>query len=144
MTRAQFTGKIAVVTGAASGEASDRAGGGRRIRRLSVRRERGRDHRRDADDGFGLDGEIGTARAKTWRGRKTVRADRRLRADEKRIRAQSTILYESHPKPASLLSITVFSARMRFSSARKTRLARAARNGRQSTSADIGGCLKLL
>jgi len=32
------------------------------------------------------------------RGRKAVRADRRLRTDEKRIRAQSTILCKCHPK----------------------------------------------
>jgi hypothetical protein len=30
------------------------------------------------------------------RGRNTVRADRRLRADEKHIRAQSTILFKNH------------------------------------------------
>jgi hypothetical protein len=42
------------------------------------------------------------------RGRKTVRADHQLRADEKTIRAQSTILYESNPKSSLLLSITVF------------------------------------
>jgi hypothetical protein len=46
------------------------------------------------------------------RGRKAVRADRRLRTDEKRIRAQSAILYEIHPKPSLLLSITVFLVRM--------------------------------
>jgi hypothetical protein len=59
------------------------------------------------------------------RGRKAVRADRRLRADEKHIRAQSAILDKSKPNPR--LFITVFSVRMRFSSAQKTRLARAAR-----------------
>jgi len=63
------------------------------------------------------------------RGREAVRADRRLRADEKHIRAQSTILDKSHPKPILVLFITVFSVRMCFSSARKTRLARAARKG---------------
>jgi len=61
------------------------------------------------------------------RGREAVRADRRLCADEKHIRTQSAILYKSNPKPFLLLSITVFSARMRFSSAQKTWLARAAR-----------------
>src|SRR5665647_3384149 len=61
------------------------------------------------------------------RGRETVRADRRLRTDEKHIRAQSTILYKNHPKPPWFLFITVSSVRMCFSSARKTRLARAAR-----------------
>jgi hypothetical protein len=60
------------------------------------------------------------------RGRETVRVDRRLRADEKHIRAQSTILYKNHPKPPLLLSITAFSGRM-FFSVQKTRLARAAR-----------------
>jgi len=58
------------------------------------------------------------------RGRETVRAHRRLRTDEKHIRAQSTILYKNQPKPPLFLFITVFSARMRFSSAQKTRLAR--------------------
>jgi hypothetical protein len=32
------------------------------------------------------------------RGRRPVRADRRLRADEKHIRAQSTILYKGNPQ----------------------------------------------
>jgi len=41
------------------------------------------------------------------RGRETVRADRRLRTDEKRIRAQSTILYKT-PALSLFLSITVF------------------------------------
>jgi hypothetical protein len=59
------------------------------------------------------------------RGREAVRADRRLGTDEKHIRAQSTILDKSHPKPLLLLFITVFFVRIRFSSARKTRLARA-------------------
>jgi len=63
------------------------------------------------------------------RGRETVRADRRLRTDEKHIRAQSAILYKNHPEPPLLLSITVISARIRFSSAQKSRLARGARNG---------------
>jgi len=62
------------------------------------------------------------------RGRKTVRADRRLRADEKHIRAQSTISYKT-PALFLFLSITAFSVRMRFLSVRKTWLARAARNG---------------
>jgi hypothetical protein len=48
------------------------------------------------------------------RGRKTVRADRRLRADEKTIRAQSAILYKNNPKPLLLLTITAFSVRMLF------------------------------
>jgi hypothetical protein len=62
------------------------------------------------------------------RGRRPVRADRRLCADDEPVRTQSAILYESNPKP--LLSITVFSVRMRFLSVQKTRLARGARNGR--------------
>jgi len=61
------------------------------------------------------------------RGRKTVRADRRLRTDDEPIRTQSTIVYKNNPKPQLLFSITVFSIRMRFSSVWKTRLARAAR-----------------
>jgi hypothetical protein len=40
-----------------------------------------------------------------------VRADHRLRADEKRIRTQSAILYKNNPNTLSLLSVTVFSAR---------------------------------
>jgi len=60
------------------------------------------------------------------RGREAVRADRRLGADEKHIRAQSAISYRTDAL-SMFLSITVFSARMRFSSAQKTRLARAAR-----------------
>jgi len=59
------------------------------------------------------------------RGRKTVRADRRLRTDEEAVRAQSTIFYKSNPKLPLFLCITMFSVRMRFSSAQKTRLARA-------------------
>jgi hypothetical protein len=61
------------------------------------------------------------------RGRKPVRADHRLRADENHIRTQSAILYRNNPKPLLLLTITVFSARMCFSSVQKTRLARVAR-----------------
>jgi hypothetical protein len=48
------------------------------------------------------------------RGREAVRADRRLRTDEKRIRAQSTISYKRNPKPSLFLSITAFSVRMVF------------------------------
>ena len=63
------------------------------------------------------------------RGRRPVRADHRLRADEKRVRTQSAILMKT--SKASLgLSITVFLVRMRFSSAPKTGLARGARNAR--------------
>jgi len=61
------------------------------------------------------------------RGRRPVRADRRLGTDEKRIRAQSTISYERNPQADVAFAITVFSVRMRFSSVQKTRLARAAR-----------------
>jgi hypothetical protein len=46
-------------------------------------------------------------------GRKTVRADRRLRADEKHIRTQSAIL-DKTPTPRLVLTITVFSGRMFF------------------------------
>jgi len=52
-----------------------------------------------------------------------------LGADEKRIRAQPAIVDENQPKLLLLLSITVFSIRMRFSSVWKTGLARGARNG---------------
>ena len=41
------------------------------------------------------------------RGRRPVHADRRLRTDEKHIRAQSAILDKSNPKPQLLLFITV-------------------------------------
>jgi hypothetical protein len=61
------------------------------------------------------------------RGRETVRADRRLRTDEKHIRTQSAILYKDNPKPLLLFFITVLSVWMRFSSIQKARLARAAR-----------------
>jgi hypothetical protein len=69
------------------------------------------------------------------RGREPVRADHRLGTDEKHIRAQSAILGKT-PALGLVLTITVFFVRMRFSSARKTRLARAARNGGLSTQAD--------
>jgi hypothetical protein len=48
------------------------------------------------------------------RGRKTVRADRRLRTDDDPIRAQSAILYKDNTKPFLLLFITVFLVRMFF------------------------------
>jgi hypothetical protein len=76
-------------------------------------------------------------RRSSLRGRRPVRADRRLRADEKRIRTQSAILYKSNPKPLLLLSITVFLVRMCFLSVPKTRLARAARNGRSWHASEI-------
>jgi hypothetical protein len=63
------------------------------------------------------------------RGREAVRADHRLRTDEKRIRAQSTILHKILILPLFLF-ITAFSVRMRFLSVQKTWLARVARNGR--------------
>jgi len=50
--------------------------------------------------------------AELLRGRKAVRADHRLRTDEKAIRAQSAILYKNNPKPLLLLSITMFLVRM--------------------------------
>jgi len=48
------------------------------------------------------------------RGRRPVRADPRLRTDEKHIRAQSRISEKSQLKPQVLLSITAFSVRMLF------------------------------
>jgi hypothetical protein len=42
------------------------------------------------------------------RGRKAVRADPRLRTDEKAIRAQSGILNKNNPKSLLLLITTVF------------------------------------
>jgi len=50
-------------------------------------------------------GEYIELRRSNLRGRRPVRADRRLRTDEKYIRAQPTILYKSHPKPPLLLSL---------------------------------------
>jgi hypothetical protein len=44
------------------------------------------------------------------RGRKAVRADRRLRTDEKHIRTQSAILYKTL-KSCLVLTITAFSVR---------------------------------
>ena len=76
------------------------------------------------------------------RGRRPVRADRRLHADERRIRAQSAISSKSR-KASLVLSITVFSARTCFTSARKTRLARGARNGRLVVLADETGYFEL-
>ena len=72
----------------------------------------------------------------------SVRADRRLCADEKRIRAQSAIL-DKTPTPCLVLTITMLSVRMRCSSVEKTWLARAARNGRAPTSTDVGGYIEL-
>jgi len=51
---------------------------------------------------------------------------------------------KANPKAALFFSRTVFSARMRFSSAPKTRLARAARNGRQSTLAGVRAYFELV
>jgi hypothetical protein len=47
------------------------------------------------------------------RGRKAVRADRRLRTDEKTIRAQSAISYKNST-PSLFLTVTGFSVRMPF------------------------------
>jgi hypothetical protein len=55
-----------------------------------------------------------------------------LCTDEKHIRAQSVILDKNNSKSLLLLSITLFSIRMRFSSVWKTGLARGARDGRYS------------
>jgi len=59
------------------------------------------------------------------RGREAVRADHRLRTDEKAIRTQSVILYKT-PEPFLLLIKTVFSARMPFIRAENTVGARSA------------------
>jgi hypothetical protein len=53
------------------------------------------------------------------RGRKAVRADRRLRTDEKTIRAQATISHKNNPKSGLVLTITGFSVRMFFYPYRK-------------------------
>jgi hypothetical protein len=60
-----------------------------------VRRARARNGRSQssADAGEYID-----LRRSILRGRRPVRADRRLCTDEKRIRAQSAILYESNPQ----------------------------------------------
>ena len=63
------------------------------------------------------------------RGRRPVRADRRLCADDEPVRTQSAILIKT-PRASLGLSITVFLVRMGFSSVPKTGLARGARNGR--------------
>jgi hypothetical protein len=78
---------------------------------------------------MGVGGNFGMRRP-GLRERRPVRADHRLRADEKRIRAQSAILDDSKTKPLSLLSKTVFLVRMRFSSVPKTGFARGAHNRR--------------
>jgi hypothetical protein len=81
-------------------------------------------------------------RPRSLRGRRPVRADRRLCADDEPVRAQSAILIKT-PGTFLGLPITVFLVRMRFSSVPKTRLARAARNGRLATLADETGCFEL-
>jgi hypothetical protein len=53
-----------------------------------------------------------------------VRADRRLRTDEKPIRAKSTILDKTPCRAWFFFAITAFSVPLRFSSVQKTRLAR--------------------
>jgi hypothetical protein len=42
---------------------------------------------------------------RSLRGRRPVRADHRLHADEKRVRAQSAILDKSKPKPSSIAKV---------------------------------------
>jgi hypothetical protein len=59
------------------------------------------------------------AELRRLRGRETARADRRLCTDEKRIRAQSTILHRTNPGALLLLSVTVILVRMRFISVPK-------------------------
>jgi len=48
------------------------------------------------------------------RGRRPFRADHRGRADEKRIRAQSTILKKTSPKPRLFFSITALGMRWKL------------------------------
>ncbi len=60
------------------------------------------------------------------RGREAVRADHRLRTDEKAIRTQSVILYKNYPKPFYGFNDNRVLVRM-FSIRTKTRFARAAR-----------------
>ena len=60
------------------------------------------------------------------RGRNAVRADRRLRTDDKAIRTQSAILYKDNPKPSLSLFITVFLVRMLFIRTKNTVGARSA------------------
>jgi hypothetical protein len=55
-----------------------------------------------------------------------------LHTDEKHIRMQSVILDKNNPKLLLILSITLYSIRMRFSSVWNTGLARGARNRRYS------------
>jgi len=62
------------------------------------------------------------------RGRKAVRADHRLRTDEKAIRTQSVILNKNNPKPLLLLAITVFLIRMFFIRIKNTVRARRAQD----------------
>jgi hypothetical protein len=60
------------------------------------------------------------------RGRRPVRADHRLRTDEKHVRAQSAILYKSNPTPYLFLNTTAFPGRMAFIRAENTVRARSA------------------
>ena len=61
------------------------------------------------------------------RGRRPVRADRRLRADEKHIRTQSAILHKDNPKPGLfLIHNRVFCADALFIRAESTVDARSA------------------
>jgi hypothetical protein len=76
------------------------------------------------------------------RGRRPVRADHRLCADDEPVRTQSAIFIKT-PKASLGLSITVFLVRMRFSSVPKTGLARGARNDRSATLADETGYFEL-
>jgi len=60
-----------------------------------------------------------------------------LHTDDETVRTQSAILDNGNPTPLLFLSITVFSARMHFTSVQKTRLARRARNGRSAIMAEV-------
>jgi hypothetical protein len=60
------------------------------------------------------------------RGRKSVRADRRLRTDDEPIRTQSAILDKNNPTLVLFFSITVFPVRIVFIRTRNTVGARSA------------------
>ena len=67
---------------------------------------------------------------------------RRILRGRRPVRAQSMTLVKI-PRASLGLPITVFSARTRFTSARKARLARGARNGRSVVLADETGYFEL-
>jgi len=71
------------------------------------------------------------------RGRRPVRADPRLRTDEKHIRAQSRISDKGKPKLSLLLFITAFSVRMVFIRTENMVDARSAQGMRQNAVINI-------